>query len=131
MQEKENSRIMKNVVAIVQARVGSERLPGKILKKISNLSLIEWVIKRLKKSKKIKKIILATTRFKSDDILKKVAKKNRVSIYRGKSNDVLSRFYQAAKKSKSNTIIRVCADNPFIDYEQINLLIKIFFIKKL
>ena len=62
---------MKKIVLIIQARMGSARLPGKMLKKISDVSLIEWVIRRVKKSKKVKKIILATTKNKKDNILKK------------------------------------------------------------
>ena len=53
-----------SVTAIIQARTGSQRFPKKVLKKIANTSLIEWVIKRVKKSKKIKSIVLATTKFK-------------------------------------------------------------------
>ena len=117
---------MQNIVVIVQARMGSERFPGKVLKKISDVSLIEWVIRRVKKSRKIKKIILATTKNKKDDVLKKIAIKNKVSIFRGESRDVLGRFYEAAKFSQCDVIIRVCADNPFIDFEQIDLLIKKF-----
>jgi len=117
---------MKNIVGIVQARMGSERFPGKMLEKISDLSLIEWVIKRVKKSKKIKKIILATTSNKNDDVLKKIATINKVSIFRGKSKDVLNRFYEAAKFSRSDAIVRICADNLFIDSEQIDLLIETF-----
>ncbi len=120
---------MKKIVLIIQARMGSARLPGKMLKKISDVSLIEWVIRRVKKSKKVKKIILATTKNKKDNILKKIAKKNKVYIFRGKNQDVLTRFYEAAKSSKSEIIIRVCADNPFIDFGQIDLLIKKFELK--
>ena len=76
--------------------MGSERFPGKVLKKISDVSLIEWVIRRVKKSKKIKKIILATTKNKKDDVLKKIAIKNKVSIFRGESRDVLGRFYEGS-----------------------------------
>ena len=66
---------MNNIILIIQARIGSKRFPGKMLEKISNLSLIEWVIKRVKKTKKLKKIIIATTKNKNDNILKKIAKK--------------------------------------------------------
>ena len=69
---------MKSIVAIIQARTGSKRLPRKVLKKISNISLIEWVILRLKKSRRIKKIILATTKLKKDDILITIAQKNKL-----------------------------------------------------
>ena len=121
---------MSNTVLIIQARMGSLRLPNKMMKKISNLSLIEWVVKRVKKTKKLKKIIIATTKNKKDDALKRIAKKNNIYFFRGSNNDVLNRYYEAAKQFKGNTIIRVCADNPFIDFEQINLLINKFKKKK-
>ncbi len=66
---------MKNTVAIIQARMGSKRLPGKMLKKLSKFSLIEWSVLRIMQSKKINKIVLATTNLKKDDLLVKVAKK--------------------------------------------------------
>ena len=118
------------ISGLIQARMGSERLPGKMLKKISDISLIEWVIERVKKSKKIKKIILATTTNKKDDIFKKIAKKKKISIFRGATNNVLLRFFKAAKLYKSNYIVRICGDNPFIDSGQIDLLIKTFLSRK-
>lgn len=117
---------MSKTAIIIQARMGSSRYPGKMLKKISNTSLIEWVVKRVKDSKKIKKIILATTSNKVDDILVKIAKKNKILIYRGKNNNVLNRFYETAKKNKINTIVRVCADNPFVDSREIDLLFSMY-----
>ena len=118
------------VTAIIQARTGSQRLPKKVLKKIANISLIEWVIKRVKKSKKINSIVLATTKFKKDNILEKIALKNKIQIFRGDSQDVLKRFYEAANLKKADTIIRICGDNPFIDPEQIDILVKKFKTKK-
>ena len=119
-----------SVTAIIQARTGSQRFPKKVLKKIANTSLIEWVIKRVKKSKKIKSIVLATTKFKKDNILEKIALKNKIQIFRGDSQDVLKRFYEAANLKKTDRIIRICADNPFIDPEQIDILVKKFKTKK-
>lgn len=116
--------------AIIQARVGSNRLPYKVGKKILNLFLIEWVIVRLKKSKKIRKIILATTKKKQDEFLIKIAKKHKIFIYRGSEKNVLNRIYSAAKFYKSDLIIRVCADNPFIDPKEVDFLIKKFNYKK-
>lgn len=115
---------------IVQARMSSKRLPFKAMKKISDHYLIEWVILRLKKSKKINRIILATTKKKEDDILIKIAKKHKINFFRGSEHNVLNRFYNAAKFFNCNIIIRVCADNPFVDPQQINLLIKKFIKKK-
>ena len=121
---------MKNSSVIIQARMGSHRLPGKILKKIANKSLLDWVIKRVKKSKKIKKIILATTKNKKDDILQEIANRNKIFFFRGQNQDVLGRFYKAAKTHGSEVIVRVCADNPFIDCKLIDLLIEKFKSKK-
>ena len=83
---------MENLSVIIQARMGSKRLPGKSLKKISNKRIIDWVIKRIKKSRKIRKIILATTKSKKDKIFEKIAKKNKILIFRGKTDDVLDSF---------------------------------------
>lgn len=115
-----------STLAIIQARTGSQRLPKKVLKKLSNTPMIEWVIKRVKKAKKIKSILLATTKNKKDDVLEKIALKNKIKIFRGNEKDVLNRFYEAAKPQKVNFILRICADNPFIDPEQIDFLIKKF-----
>ncbi len=110
--------------------MGSHRLPGKILKKIADKSLLDWVIKRVKKSKKIKKIILATTKNKKDDILQEIASRNKIFCFRGQNQDVLGRFYNAAKTHGSEVIVRVCADNPFIDCRLIDLLVEKFKSKK-
>ena len=117
---------MLKVDAIIQARVGSSRLPNKVIKKISNLFIIEWVIIRLKKSKRIRRIILATTKKKQDKFLIKIAKKHKIFSYAGSEKNVLNRFYTAAKFYKSNLIVRVCADNPFVDPKEIDFLIKKF-----
>ena len=121
---------MYNTVAIIQARMGSKRLPGKVMKKLSEFSIIEWLILRILQSKKINKIILATSILKKDDALAKVAKKYKINIFRGSEKDVLGRFFEAAKKVKAKNIIRICADCPFIDPRELDKLIRIFYFKK-
>ena len=121
---------MKNTVAIIQARMGSKRLPGKMLKKLSEFSLIEWTILRIKQSKKINKIVLATTNLKKDDPLVKAAKKYKICIFRGSEKDVLGRFFKAAKKMKAKNIIRICGDQPFTDPEELDKLIRVFYSRK-
>ena len=121
---------MKNIGVIIQARLSSKRYPRKMIKKISNISIIEWVIKRVKKTTKASAIILATTNEKIDNTLVEIAKKNKIFFFRGKKDDVLDRFYEAAKVNNLNIIVRVCGDNPFIDPEQIDLLISKFLLKK-
>ena len=114
------------IVAIIQTRTGSKRFPKKVLKTILDKSIIEWVLARTKKAKNVKKIILATTKHKRDDILEKIAKKNKVQVYRGDEKNVLKRYFDAAKFYKADVIVRICADNPFIDPNQIDYLIKKF-----
>ena len=110
---------------IIQARSNSTRYKNKIFKKISNLSLIEWVIKRCKLSK-ADKIILATSNHTKDKRLTFFCKQEGIIFFSGDESNVLKRFYDAANFSKTNNIIRVCADNPFIDPKEINQLILSF-----
>jgi len=112
--------------AIVQARMGSKRLPGKSLRKYKNITPLEVLIKRIKKIKQINKIIIATTNLKKDKIFLKYSKKLNVDIFRGSNLNVLNRYYRAAKKFNSKKIIRLTADCPFIDQRTIKKMIKIF-----
>lgn len=109
---------MVNKDIIIQARMNSTRLSNKILVKLpfgSNTSMIEHVIKRCKKVANINKIILATTTQENDDILEGIAISEDIKIFRGNKENVLERFYYAAKKNKLNIIVRLTADNPCID----------------
>ena len=117
----------KDVMVIVQARMGSRRLPHKSCLKLGNNKIVEWVIKRLKKSKKCKNIILATTTKKEDKKLIKIAKNNNILFFRGSGDNVLKRFYDAAKKFRLKNIVRVCADRPFICPSEIDLLVSAYF----
>ena len=117
------------IVAIVQARLTSKRFPNKILQKLGNQTLINFLIERLKISKKIDKIVIAAPKNKENKIIEKKLKN--VDIFFGNEEDVLDRYYQAAKKFKANTIIRICGDCPFIDYRIIEKIIKIYEFKNL
>ena len=103
------------VVAIVQARMNSTRLPKKVMMKVNGISMIELIAKRLKFSKEIDEIIIATTKNKSDKILIKHLENLDVKIYKGSEANVLERFYKAAKETKAEIIIRITGDCPFID----------------
>ncbi len=111
------------VDAIIQARVGSTRLPRKVLELINGQPLIFYVIKKIKLAKNIKNIILAIPDTKENDILEKFAKENNINYFRGIEDDVLSRFYHAAKKFGSKDVLRICADSPLIDPEVIDFTI--------
>jgi len=114
------------IAAIIQARTGSKRLPNKVFKQLCNKPLIWHIINRLKYSKKIDKIILATTLNPDDNILEVWADENNILCFRGSENDVLGRFYSTAQYFKVDTIVRITADDPFKDPEIIDLVIKFF-----
>jgi spore coat polysaccharide biosynthesis protein SpsF len=106
-----------NVVAIVQARMGSTRLPGKVLLKIKDRYVLDYVIDRLRLCKKLDNIVLATTTSKEDDVLEKYAISKCINYYRGSQEDVLSRYFYAAKKFNADIIVRITSDCPLIDPE--------------
>ena len=100
---------------IIQARVSSTRFPSKVLKKIQGLSIIELIVKRLKKAKLVNDIIVATPNNKENKILIKHLIKKNIRYFCGSENDVLSRYYFAAKKNNSKIIIRITGDCPIVD----------------
>ena len=110
-------------VAIIQARLTSTRFPQKILQKINNLTLIEFLVKRVKSSKKVDQVIVAIPNNKENRILKKYLKN--VDFFLGSEEDVLDRYYKSAKKFNAKTIIRICGDCPFVDSEIIDKLLLI------
>ena len=101
----------------------STRLPGKALLKLGNYPVLEWVISRVKTSKQLTKVALATTTKSSDDSLCELATSLGIEVFRGFENDVLGRFTAAVKQFPADVIIRVCADNPFVSGYEIDLLI--------
>ncbi len=100
---------------IVQARTGSTRLPGKVLMELCGKPVLWHVWNRLSHAKKVDDIIIATTTLSEDDSIQLFCEKYNIPFSRGSSNDVLSRYYEAAKKHDAKTIIRVTADCPVID----------------
>lgn len=102
-----------NVVAIIQARCGSTRFPNKVFADICGKPLIWHVINRLKFAKTINRIVLATTTNPHDNKLFEWAIQNSIDVFRGSENDVLNRYYSAAKLYKADVIVRITADDPF------------------
>jgi len=113
-------------VGIIQARVGSTRLPYKMLLSLHGKPIIEWVVRRVQKSKLLDEIIVAIPNTSENDILEKYCKGYDVIVYRGSEDDVLDRFYQASKLVNIDSIVRICADNPLISPEEIDTLIEFF-----
>jgi len=115
---------MMKVAAIIQARMGSTRLPGKILKKVLGKTLLEYQIERVKRSQQINQIIIATTTKDSDDPIVQLCDQLSIPYYRGSEEDVLSRYYEAAKMFKVDVIVRLTSDCPIIDPAVIDKVIK-------
>jgi len=103
------------IVAIIQARMQSTRLPGKVLTDICGYPLIWHISNRVKKSKRITNLVLATSNNKADDALERWAKQNAIDVYRGSEQNVLERYYGAAVYSNADIIVRITADDPFKD----------------
>jgi len=114
----------RKIAAIIQARITSTRLPGKVLMDIEGKPMLWHVINRLKLSKKINEIILAIPNTKENDILEKFAKDNKVKYFKGSEEDVLSRYYEAAKEFKSDIVVRITSDCPLIDPQVVDLVIE-------
>ena len=118
------------MLVIIQARLSSERFKNKILFPIYGKPLIGHVINKLKKSNKIKKIIVATSTHKSDDKLIKYLKEINIDYYRGKLKNVAHRFLKLAIKKKVKYFLRINGDSPLIDYKIVERAIKILNRKK-
>ena len=98
---------------IVQARMESKRLPGKMLMKLGGKTLISNIISELKKIDVIDKIIIAIPKKRNNKLLKSEIKSNKISIFEGSENNLVDRYFKAAKKYNSDTIIRIPGDNCF------------------
>lgn len=115
------------ILAIVQARTRSTRFPNKVLEKIEGKPLIELLFSRLARSKMLNEIILATSNLASDNLLADFVKNLGFGIYRGSENDVLDRYYQAAKYKKADVIVRITGDCPLVDSNIVDQVINKFF----
>jgi spore coat polysaccharide biosynthesis protein SpsF len=118
----------KNVVAIIQARNGSTRLPGKVFKDLLGKPLIYHICNRLRVSREINSIVIATTNLDRDNQFQDWADQNGIMCFRGSEDDVLSRYYFAATEARADIIVRITGDDPFKDGvlidKVINLLIR-------
>lgn len=108
------------ILAILQARVSSSRLPGKVLKPLLGVPMLLRQIERLKKSRKIDRLLVATSTEPSDDPIEKLCEENGIACYRGSLNDVLDRFYQAARGFDPEHVVRLTADCPLTDAKLID-----------
>ncbi|PIT89244.1 MAG: hypothetical protein COU27_01350 [Candidatus Levybacteria bacterium CG10_big_fil_rev_8_21_14_0_10_36_7] len=115
-----------STIAIIQARTNSSRLPKKVLLDLCGKTVLERVIERVSDAKKIDQVIVTTTTKKEDNIITEICQKNNIKYSRGKEEDVLDQFYQAAKLYRASNIVRITADCPMIDPEIIDKTIDLY-----
>lgn len=107
---------MKTIV-IIQARMGSSRLPGKILKPLGDVDVLKYDIDRCRAIKGVNEVVVATSTLSQDDAIADWCEKHQVGYFRGSEEDVLDRYVQCAKQYKPDYVMRVTSDCPFVDYE--------------
>ena len=113
-----------NIGIIIQARMGSTRLPGKILKPFyGGKTLLETLLENLHKVNGVK-VIVATSVNENNDQLESFLRERNELVYRGSENDVLDRFIKAAEENNVDGIVRICSDNPFMDWHGVAKLVE-------
>lgn len=113
------------VVAIVEARMGSTRLPKKTLMDVEGKALLERVVDRITLSKTIHEVVIATSTNKGDDPIDTLCKERKIPCFRGSEEDVLCRVYNSAARHKADIIVQSGADCPFYDPDLIDILVNI------
>ena len=114
-------------VAIIQARMNSQRFPGKMMETLEGFPVIEWVLRRTAKARLLDDVVLATTAESIDEPLVAAAERLGIRVFRGSEDDVLGRYARAAKLSLADTVVRICADRPLVDPDVVDLAIRTFF----
>ncbi len=114
------------IVAIVQARMGSTRLPGKVLKPIMGKPMLWYLVKRLERTAYVDKVVVATSEEKNNDVIRDFCKQYSIDCFSGSENDVLDRFYKAAKQCGADVVIRITGDCPLLDPGLIGGMLKEF-----
>ena len=111
------------IAAIIQARMNATRLPGKVLKKVAGKTLLEHLVLRLREAKTLGKIVVATTVNPKDKVIENEAERIGIRSFPGDEEDVLDRYYQAAKKFGADAVVRITADCPLMDSGVVDLVV--------
>ena len=114
---------MPRVVAIVQARMGSQRLPGKVLADLEGATMLERVVERLLDATTVDAVVVATTALDADDAVVAEVERLAVPVHRGSEHDVLSRYVSAAREHRADVVVRVTADCPLLDPEVVDRVV--------
>lgn len=115
-----------NIGAIIQARMTSTRLPGKVLREIQGKAVLHYLIERIEKCSSLSTIIIATSDHTSDDVIAAFCKSLDIKCFRGNLNNVAARFNDAAAKYKLDAFVRICGDSPLLDPLIVDELVEIF-----
>lgn len=118
-------KIIPSVTAIIQARMGSKRLPGKSMKKLCDKPILAHVIERAQAIEGVRKVVVATCEGDENKKIIELAKEMKVSYFVGSQTNVLERFYKASIKHGGDYIVRITADNPFIDIDYASMAVEI------
>jgi spore coat polysaccharide biosynthesis protein SpsF len=119
-----NKDQMSNVGLVIQARMGSSRLPGKVLMNLCGKPVLLHIIERLRDFKKEYKRIIITSTVQKDNEIENFCKENNILCFRGSEDNVLDRYYQAAKLFELQHIVRLTGDNPLVDADSLQFLIE-------
>lgn len=114
-----------NVIVIIQARMGSSRLPGKILKPLGDVDVLTYDIERCRAIEGVREVIVATSSLAQDDAIAAWCEEHQVVYFRGSEDDVLDRYVQCAKMYKPDYVMRVTSDCPFVDYEMASEIVEL------
>ena len=118
------------MLVVIQARSNSKRFKNKVMHLIYNKPLIWHVVSRIRKAKKIKKVVVASSINKTDNKLVNYLRKNRIDYFRGELNNVAKRMFNVAQKYKAPFFMRISGDSPLIDHKIIDRAISIFYSNK-
>ena len=113
------------VLAIIQARMSSTRLPGKVMKDLAGAPMLERQLERVARARRLDRIEVATSETKDDDVIAQLCESLGVGCFRGALDDVLDRYYQAARRHGSVHVVRLTADCPLADWEVIDAAVRL------
>lgn len=111
-------------VGIIQARMGSSRVPGKMLLPLDGRHVLEHIIHRVERAGELDDLIVATSEKPPDDLIEFVARETNTSVFRGSETDVLSRMHGAAVRSDADIVVRICGDEPLLSPRIIDTLVR-------
>ena len=114
------------IAAIIQARMGSTRLPGKVLMQLDGVPMIQMQVERLHQSQRLDQVVVATSTLTADDAIAEFCDDHNIPCYRGSEQDVLSRYHDCAEQIGADVIVRLTADCPLIDPEVVDATIDLF-----